>query len=544
MSPEPAPVVAGWGRVSARFTARRAVRSGATWGAVFAFSITTTATGYNASFPTEQSRQKLAQSFGTNRGVAALLGPARNVANVAGFTAWRITVILSVIGAGWGLLTATRMLRAEEDAGRWEILLSGQTTRGRAAAQAVVGLLAGWVALWAIAAGGAVAVGRIDDVGFSVTASLFFATTLTATAALFLAVGAVTSQLAATRRQANMLGAATIGVSYLLRMVADSSDGSRWLRWTTPVGWAEELRPLTASHPAVLALFVTGTALLVVAAVRLAQARDLGDSALPSTDVREPHLALLDSAGGLTARLTFPTFGAWVGGLALCGLVFGLVAQSGADALSSSTTIEEAIARIGGRAGGAAAYLGITFLVAAMLVAIAAAGLVSASRSEEDEGHLDTLLVRPVSRTRWFVGRMGAAAAVVVVASAASGVTAWLGAASQGTAVGFVDLFEAGLNIAPPALVVLGIGALVLGIAPRRAPAVAYAVVAWSALVELIGSVTTTNDLLLDTSVFHHTGPAPAAPVDWHSIAVLVAIALAMTALGLVAFRRRDLAGA
>ncbi len=40
-------------------------------------------------------------------------------------------MFLMVLGAVWGLLTATRLLRGEEDAGRWELLLAGQTTRER-----------------------------------------------------------------------------------------------------------------------------------------------------------------------------------------------------------------------------------------------------------------------------------------------------------------------------------------------------------------------------------------------------------------------------
>ena len=44
----------------------------------------------------------------------------------------------------FGLLTATRLMRREEDSGRWELLLAGQTTRRRAAVQAVAGLAAGW----------------------------------------------------------------------------------------------------------------------------------------------------------------------------------------------------------------------------------------------------------------------------------------------------------------------------------------------------------------------------------------------------------------
>ena len=87
---------------------------------------------------------------------------------------------LIVLGAIWGLLTATRLLRGEEDAGRWELLLAGRTTRGGAAAQAggrarrrVVAL---WVPTAVLAAGG----GRDATVGIGVGASLFFATAVVA----------------------------------------------------------------------------------------------------------------------------------------------------------------------------------------------------------------------------------------------------------------------------------------------------------------------------------------------------------------------------
>ena len=50
-------------------------------------------------------------------------------------------------------------------------------------------------------------------------------------------------------------------------------------------------------------------------------------------------------------------------------------------------------------------YLGVAFIVVAALVALAAAGQVTATREEEGDGHLDNLLVRPVERLPWLAGR-------------------------------------------------------------------------------------------------------------------------------------------
>jgi ABC-2 type transport system permease protein len=74
-----------------------------------------------------------------------------------------------IIGGVWGLLAATRLIRGEEEAGRWELVLAGQTTRRRAAAGAVAGLGAGLLTLWAVMAAAYVAIGLRSDSRFAVS---------------------------------------------------------------------------------------------------------------------------------------------------------------------------------------------------------------------------------------------------------------------------------------------------------------------------------------------------------------------------------------
>jgi ABC-2 type transport system permease protein len=463
---------------------------------------------------------------------------------VAGFTAWRTLGLLSIVGAIWGLLLATRLVRGEEDAGRWEVLLTGLTTRRGAAAQAVAGLAAGWVALWAVTAVFTVAVGRSADVDFSVTGSLFLATALAASSAVFMTVGVLVSQLAATRRQANILGAAFFGITLLLRMVADSGTGLGGLRWATPFGWAEELRPLSGSRLLPLVPLVALVIGAVALAVRFAGRRDLGASILPGRDARPARTALLASAGELTVRLTGGVVLAWIAALAVAGFVFGLVAQSASGAVTGSTVIEDALANLGGQRGGAEAYLGLTFLTAAALIAFAVAGQAVATRGEEAEGRLDHLLVRPVRRRQWLAGRLVMAAALAVLAGVVTGVTAWAGAASQHTGIGFLELVEAGVNVVPPALFVLGVGVLVFAVRPRWTAAVCFGIVAWSFLVVLLAVVVTTNHWIVDTAIFGHTAPAPAADPNWVATGWLVGLGAAAAAIGFLVFERRDLASA
>jgi ABC-2 type transport system permease protein len=282
----------------------------------------------------------------------------------------------------------------------------------------------------------------------------------------------------------------------------------------------------------------------MVVAVRLAEKRDLGASVFAGRDTPKSRTLLLGGEAGLTLRLTRPTVVGWITALVLTGWVFGLVAQAAANALKGSPALERLIARLGGIRGGAASYLGFTFVIAAGLVAVAVAGQVAAARNEEAEGHLDNLLVRSVARWRWLAVRLAVGAGLVVAASALTGVAAWVGAASQHAGLGFGELLQAGLNVAPPAVFVLGIGGLAFGLWPRGAVGVAYGLVIWSFVAETVSSITNSAHWLRDTSPLLHMAPAPAADPKLTADAWLIGLGLAAAAVGMLAFGRRDLVSA
>jgi ABC-2 type transport system permease protein len=527
----------------ARVTARKATRSAIVWGAVFGLYVASSALGYAATYKTPLERAKLVKTFGANLGFNALIGPAHQIGTVAGFTAWRALGVLSIVGGVWGVLAGTRLLRGEEDAGRWELLLVGQTTRGGAVGKALVGLAAGLLTLWGVTAIVTVAVGRAATVDIGVGPSLFLALALVSSASIFLAVGALASQLAPTRRQAAGYAAGVLGVSFALRMIADSGTGLGWLRWLSPLGWVEELRPLTSPRPLMLLPIVALIAVMAGLAIRLAGSRDLGASVIADRTTAPAHTRLLSGPTVLAVRLTRGVLTGWVASIALVALLMGLIAKSVGSALSADAGDRETFAKLGFRGSGAEQYLAITFLLVALLVALVAAGQLSAARSEEAEGRVDHLLVRPMSRYRWLAGRLGVATGCLVCAGLVAGVASWLGAASQDSGVGLTTLLDAGLNVVPPAIFVLGLGALTLGVWPRAVSSVAYGLLAWSFLVEIIGGVVNASHWILDTSLFHQMAAAPAISPDWTSNAILIVLGIAAAAAGAIAFRRRDLAG-
>jgi ABC-2 type transport system permease protein len=395
--------------------------------------------------------------------------------------------------------------------------------------------------LWAVTAAVTVIAGRGYGARFSVTASLFMAVAAVAATAMFMAVGALCAQLAGTRRQAAAIAAAVFGAAYLIRLIAYTSTSLMWLHWASPLGWVDELRPLTGSRPLVLLPIAGFTAVLAVVTILLAGRRDLGASMLPASDTAAARTRLLTGPFGLACRLARRGALGWLAGLAGGGLILGLTAKGTETVFSSQSG--GVIAKLGGASGGAA-YLGLGFLIMSLVAALAAAGLVSATREEESEGYLDNLLARPVVRLPWLAGRFAVSVAVLAAVGVAAGLFTSIGAAATGAGLSFATLLAAGVNIIPAGVFVLGIGTLIYGLAPRYAVAAAYGIVAWSFLVEIIGAGIGASRWLLDTSVLHHIARAPATGVRWDSAAILVAIGIAAAVAGALAFRHRDLAGA
>jgi len=529
------------GSVVALVTARKAARSGFPWGLIFGLAIVSSEISYVKVYTNAGQRDALAAAYGSNNAMSALFGPAPQLQTVGGFTAFKISMTLMILGAVWGLLTSTRLLRGEEDSGRWDLLLAGLTTRRRATALAIGGLGVGAITLWMTSAVITVLAGRSSDIRIAAGSSLYFALAMVATAVMFLAVGSVTSQLAATRRQAASIGAALLGVSYALRLIADAGVGFHGLIWVSPLGWVEELQPLTSPQPVALLPIVGFSALLAIGAVILAGRRDVGESVVPDRVHAPAHLRLLFGPTGLAIRMQRASVIGWWVSTSLSALLFGLIAKSAGTTLSGSS--KEVFSNLGATGSGAPAVLGACFLILAVLVAFLAASQVTAARAEESEGRLDHMLIQPVARTSWLGGRLFATFVFLLVSAVAAAFFTWFGATSQHAEVSLTTLLGAGINLVPPAIVVAGFGVLVFGLRPRLTSISVYGLLGWSLLIVVVGGIGAINHWVLDTSVFHHMASAPAVPSNWKANGIMTVVGVTCALGGGYAFNRRDVQG-
>jgi ABC-2 type transport system permease protein len=514
-----------------------ALRAAVIWGIVFGLWTLATIEAFLKGYPTLASRLQLATSL---QAFAIILGVPHHAETVAGFTMWRVLTAIFLIGGIWGLLTSTDLLRGEEDAGRWELLLAGPTTKRRATAQILVGLGVALTAMFVVTTLLVLAAGRLPGARFSTTGSLLFGAALVSGAATYLAVGALTSQLSATRSQAATLAAVVLGGSWIVRMVADSSNSLSWLRWATPFGWVEELRPLRDPQPVALAPIAALVVVCAGLAIVLAGSRDLGASVLPQGEGRRGSTWWLVGLITLAVRTSTITGLSWLVGVAGYAAMFGYLARSAVSMLSSSPAIVAVLGRLGVRAA-ILGFLGFALLFADVGIALLAASQIGAIRSEEATGRLDNLLVRPVSRIGWLASRLVVSLALIALVGVAAGLGTWFGATSHHVYVALPTLLEAGLYVSVPGIFVLGTGTLVFGLRPRLSAGASYAIVVWSFLVDLLGSLVKNADWLKDSSLFTHLKLAPAEKPDWGTAAIVAGLGIAAVVIGVIAFQRRDI---
>ncbi|MEV2268298.1 ABC transporter permease [Nonomuraea africana] len=461
-----------------------------------------------------------------------MTGPIFDPTSLGGLTAWRVCGVATVLVALMSVILVIRHTRAEEESGRAELV--GSAVVGRHALPAAAVIL---VAAADLAAGLAVTAALA---GLGLQGAFAFGMSIAGTGWLFAGLAVLAAQLTQHAHTASAIGHASVGVAFVLRAAGDAS-GLEWLSWTSPLGWAQRVRPFAGEQWWVLGLLAAVALGLVGAAVLLARRRDLGAGLLPAR--RGPAAAARHLAPAW--RMHRATLLGWTIAFAAVGTLFGLLAQSITALVTDNPQIAELLARLGGDEGTLvdtffATELGLLGLVAGGYAVNATLRL----RAEEQAGRAEPVLATAVPRWRWAAGHLALALAGTTLILAAGGLGAGL---AHGLRVGDVSgqlprLLAAALAQAPAAWVLAGLAMLLFGALPRLT-GLAWAALLACVLLGELGQLLQIDEAIRRVSPYEHLPALPGAGAGAAPFLWLGAVAAALVAAGLLAFRRRDLTG-
>ena len=481
-------------------------------------------------YPDQAARAGFAASIMASPAQRALYGQIYN--DSLGATGiWKAGMFHLLIAVAV-ILTVIRHTRADEETGRAELIDS--TAVGRYASLSAALLLS---------FGASVITGAVGAAGLLTTSvppsgSLAFGAALACSGLVFTAVAAVAAQLSSSARFARGAAFAVLATAFTLRAVGDAGSGT--LSWLSPLGWSLQVRPYAGDRWWVLLLHLATTMLLTALAYRLLAGRDVGAGLIAERPGPAAASPMLRGALGLAWRLDRGALLLWTVGLCLYGLLIGSVVHGIGDELGGGTA-QDIVERMGGTGALEQAFVAVAFCMLGMMAAAFAISLTLRPHQEEAGQRAETVLSGAVGRSRWLAGHLAIAligsAVAMLIAGAAAGLSYGVAAHDIG---GKLSMVVATAAVQLPAVwLSAAVTVALFGLAPRFSP-VAWGVLVGFVALYLIGSLSGFPQWLLDLEPFAHiprvTGGAfTPVPLLW-----LLAIDAALIALGMAAFRRRD----
>jgi ABC-2 type transport system permease protein len=540
----PTTTLAPVGRPAGRFTGtaalvRLAIRRDRVlvpvWLVVFVLTAYSSAAATVGLYAGEADRRTIAESVNSNPALLALYGPVQDVTSMGQVALFKVTALGAALVALLSIVLVVRHTRGDEEAGRTELVGAGVVGRWAPLASALL-VVTGVDVVLAVLTGVSLLGAGLDLVG-----SLSFGAAWAVTGIAFAAIAGLTAQLAPVARGATGLASAVLAAAYVVRGVADTSaDGSLvWVRWLSPVGWAQALRPFAEPRWAVIALSLTFAVTVGAGAFALVDRRDLGAGLLPDRRGSAVAGRGLASGLGLALRLHRGTLIGWSLGFLLLGSAVGSLVANVEDFLDDAAL--ELIRSLGGTESITDAYMATEWAFVGIFVSAYAVQAVLRMRVEESAGRLEPLLGTALTRQRWTGGHLlvavGGAAWLLLLGGIAA-------AASTVSATGDADWWGKVLGAAavqlPAVAVLAGITLLAVGLAPRAASGIGWGALVAFLLLGQVGPLLELPSWVLDLSPYSHTPKLPGGEVGWLALAGLVAVAAAVLGAGLAALRRRD----
>jgi len=517
-------------RAMARLVLRRDRVRLAVWVLALLALVLSSVASVTSLYATASQREAYTAAVGDNPVAVIMGGPGTGLPSLGAIVVFEVAVVGYVAVGLMSVLLVVRSTRAEEEAGRTELLRAGP-----------VGRWAGPAAALAVVAGADLAVGvgtalGTAALGLDLSGSLALGASLAAFGLVMAAVALLAAQVSEHARAASGLGAALLGAFFVLRAAGDVGDGA--LSWASPMGWALAVRPFAGERWAVLLLPLALAVALATAALLLLDRRDVGAGLVAVRPGPATASSRLAGPLGLAVRQHRAAVAGWGAGLFLLGAAYGSVGESVQELVSQN----EALAAF--LAAGGTDLVDSFFALAAAMMALAGGGLAlqvaTRVRAEEVAGRLEPLLATALPRWRSAAAHLVVAAVGVALVLALAGLGLGLAHAALTEDAGQVPrLLGAALVHVPAAWVLVGATALLFGWAPRATGA-AWALLAGSAVVVLLGQTLRLPGWVVDLSPF---SVVPAVPAEHLAVAPLVwltALALALAAAGVAGLARRD----
>lgn len=488
----------------------------------------------------------LSQTFSTNVAMQFLVGPMDGPTFGALFT---IETLLwgGLAIAFMNILLIIRHTRHNEEIGAQELIQSCRVGRGASLLAALkVAFLTNLITTVALGFG----MTALCD-SWGANEAWLYAVTMGLFGMVWATIAAVIAQLVESGRSAIGILSGLVGLAFLVRGVGDflgktGADGlihPSWISYLSPFGWMQAARPLTAPDWLPILIPIIFIMIATPFAFFLLSKRDVGAGLLPSRKGKAHASKFAKTPRGHVWQIQKTTFFGWLAGTSVFALTIGMLIPEMSGVFDTNESAKKVIESLGSNTGDLIpSFLSAMLVLAVIMVAGYTIHGLGKLRHEEANGHVENLLATRLSRTKW----LGWHAATVLMGGLAmlalSGII--LGVCVNLSADYSVNIWEyvfAAVSYFPFLLAVTGAYLLLFGILPRAAGAILWTYYGFVAFMSWVGPMLGVDQWVMNISILEHFSAPPADSVLVAPLFITSIIAVAIAAIGIHAWRSRDL---
>jgi len=481
-----------------------------------------------------------------NPAMIALVGPVYGASHytLGAMTAGEMLLMTATLVAVVNIFFVVRYTRADEEQERMEVIRSLPVGRLAPLNAALIGAAVFNALLTAGIGLGFMAL-NFDPVttGIDLQGGLLFGGMCGAIGLVFAGVAAVFAQLASTSRGAIAYSSVFLGALYLLRAVGDVRGAAgETLARVSPLGLGLRVEAFSGNHFWPLPWLALEALAFIAVAYVLNTRRDLGAGFIAARAGRSHAAAGLGTAPGLAWRLLRTTMIGWAVTMLVLGATYGSIMGDVETFINSNDFFKAALA----------APQGYTLAESfAALIMVVMSGMATApllqvalkARQEESAGRAEHVLACGVSRPGFFASYAALAALASVVMPLCAALGVWTAAAAvmdEPFKLSFI--LKAQLVYVPALWLFLAIALLAMALVPRAASALSWGYFIVSFLLSYFGRLFTGLPEWLPKLVpFGYVPRLPMEDINWTTMSLMSALALALAAVAFVLYRRRDL---
>jgi ABC-2 type transport system permease protein len=524
--------MAGFGKYM-RFLVKRERINSTIWAfslVIFTWAI---AAYYPSLFPTQSDIAAMAEML-KSPAMVGIMGPVfgGDTPSVAMMFTQEMSVWIFIAAAVMNIFFTGRHTRADEELGRLEMFRALSVGRHTGAASVMCGafvlnaVIALFTTLLMMSAG-------MDGANFA--GCLAYSSAVFAVGLFFAAATLLFAQLFSTSRGVTGAAFAVLGAAYMLRAVGDIQNNA--LAYISPLGLGLRVFAFYENNFQYVVILLAEAVVLTVAAFAVLNFRDHGQGVIPARKGTANASRFLRSPLSLAWRLTRNSALIWCAAVFAIGAMYGAMFGDIEDFANQNDYYRQIIAGGVDIAGSMIdSYAAFLFVIMSLISVIPIITTANKIHAEERRGRLEQVLAHGVSRAKMYGAYIiiGVGLTIFLQFCAAVGVYA-----ASGGLVTFGDMLAASLAYIPAILLMLGLVVFLVGLLPKLT-ALVWVVYGYAAFAAIFLRIFDLPDWLPKLSPFGNVPMLPVAEFDIVPFVALLVIAVALTALGVVGFRGRD----